>query len=484
MVEHLYKALGLQHGATLLEIKKAKEYHPDKNKEGAEKFKEISNAYSILCDSEKLSEYKRKNPSSEPTSASSYAGAGANGFEFPFDTGFFHFDFGYNSQPPPPPPPRNPRSQYTNAQASPPPPERPPRTNFDIRTKCSIELEDIYNGRKINLEYEKELTCNACKNERKQPNLKRYKECDRCGGSGLIKRYLDSRKAQTPIRCVFCKGSGKLKYYLDCQSCKGVHMKKCSTVIKTPKGVHDGQTLNIKGRGYLKPDRTKGSLRVEVDVLEHPVFKREGDNLRITTKISLKEAIMGFVDKKLCTHLDGRKVLITQMCGYTIRPHSQRRLPGEGMPIYGSKTDGHGDLIVTFDVEWQDTIQIPPSKAARDAINDIFQTNEHRNGKENVIIIEDDEGGEDLPANDQQANYEQPPAAATQTPSISGTVLDEKLEEFDGLDDTWEGSEDLEQSFDNFMEARSSFCTQSDTEDMPMSDAASFVDGSFEQNDS
>ncbi|KAI8645222.1 hypothetical protein BD408DRAFT_429757 [Parasitella parasitica] len=475
MVEHLYKTLGLQYGATLIEIKKAyrslaKEYHPDKNKEGAEKFKEISNAYSILCDSEKLSEYKRKNPSGTSSSTSSYTGPNASGFDFPYGPGFFtHFDFGPNTQTPPP------RPRHTENQTSPPPPpERPPRTYFDIRANCTLELDDIYNGTKISVEYEKEVYCSVCK--KKQPSLKRFRVCERCDGSGLIKKYLDSRKAQTPIRCVFCKGHGQLKYYIDCKNCKGASIKKCSATIKIPKGIHEGQTLGVKDRGYTRSDKTKGNLRVEINVLDHPVFTREGDNLRITAKISLKEAIMGFADMKLCTHLDGRKVLVSQMCGYTIRPNSQRRLPGEGMPIYGSKSNSYGDLIITFDVEWQDTIQIPPSKAAKDAIDNMFQTDEQKKNRENVIVIDDDEDREDSPANDRQVSNDSP---TTQSPSMKGNDLGEMSQKSDGLGDTSEDSDDVEKRFEDFEEARSSFFTHSDEEDMPMSDAASFLDGLF-----
>lgn len=253
--------------------------------------------------------------------------------------------------------------------------------------------------------------------------------CDRCDGKGLIKRYLDSRKAQTPIRCVFCKGQGKLKYFIECKTCKGVRIKHNTMTIRLPKGIHGGHALQVKDRGYLKPDNTKGKLFIKINITDHPVFKREGDNLRMTVKISLKEAIMGFTDKKLCTHMDGRKVLVTQTCGYTIRPNSQRRLKGEGMPVYGSKANAFGDLIITFEVEWQDSIQIPPSQAAIDVIDDLFQTNEEKKSKEDIIVIDDDEEEEKKQekSNKNTRKTSQPEAAAS---SMEGNnVLEEMSEE-------------------------------------------------------
>lgn len=253
--------------------------------------------------------------------------------------------------------------------------------------------------------------------------------CDRCDGKGLIKRYLDSRKAQTPIRCVFCKGQGKLKYFVECRTCKGVGIKHHTMTIRVPKGIHGGHALQVKDRGYLKPDNTKGKLFIKINITDHPVFKREGDNLRMTAKISLKEAIMGFTDKKLCTHMDGRKVLVTQTCGYTIRPNSQRRLKGEGMPVYGSKANAFGDLIITFEVEWQDSIQIPPSQAAKDVIDDLFQTNEEKKSKEDVIVIDDDEEEEKKQekSNKNTRKTSQPEAAAS---SMEGNnVLEEMSDE-------------------------------------------------------
>ncbi|OAD06292.1 hypothetical protein MUCCIDRAFT_122466, partial [Mucor lusitanicus CBS 277.49] len=122
--------------------------------------------------------------------------------------------------------------------------------------------------------------------------------------------------------------------------------------VKIPKGVRKNQALQVRNEGYLRPDGTRGKLVFKVNELKHALFEREGDNLRTTVNISLKDALLGFENKKLFTHLDGRKVAVTQEPGYTIRPNSQRRLKGEGMPVYGSQTNAFGDMIIHFQVEW------------------------------------------------------------------------------------------------------------------------------------
>ncbi|KAK4511113.1 uncharacterized protein ATC70_012324 [Mucor velutinosus] len=444
MVEYLYKALGLQSTATLIEVKKAyrtlaKEYHPDKNKNGAERFKEINNAYSILSDAEKLSEYKRKNPTASSSKTSStYSTYDKYGSGFDTFTGnpfydklFNHFFTGAFRPGPPPsaqrPPPPPPPKFRTERQTSPPPPEKPPRMDFDITTECSLTLEQIYNGAKVDLQYFEDTDCDLCKNNKRHPSLKRYKQCERCEGSGWLNPQLASRKTQEPITCVFCKGQGRVKHYRDCVKCMGETKRAKSRRVRIPKGINKNHALRVREEGYLKPDGTKGKLIFRIRVLEHAVFQREGDNLRTTVKISLKDAVMGFENKRLFTHLDGRKVAVTQEPGFTIRPNSQRRLKGEGMPIYGSKTNAFGDMIIRFEVEWQDTVQIPQCRAALDTIHEFFMTNQEKKCKEDVIVIDDDE--ENAEAEQRSAKRRRTHKPAPSPAAAAENVLQDMSEE-------------------------------------------------------
>jgi DnaJ-class molecular chaperone len=167
--------------------------------------------------------------------------------------------------------------------------------------------------------------------------------------------------------------------------------------VRVPKGVHEGHGLQVKNRGNLMPDeKTRGAVIFRISVKDHETFRRHGDNLFLTVKISLKEAILGFKNKALCTHLDGRLVTATQPSGKVIKPNSQRLVKGEGMPIFGSKTGAHGDLYVTFQVEFPDTVQVPNDKLSKTAIDQLFETEQERKGKANAIVIDDEDEEEHL----------------------------------------------------------------------------------------
>jgi len=211
----------------------------------------------------------------------------------------------------------------------------------------------------------------------------------------------------------------------------------------------------VRDKGYKKPDGTRGKVVIRVRIRDHPDFTREGDNLRTTVKISLRDAIMGFENKKLFTHLDGRKITVTQQAGYTIRPNSQRRLKGEGMPVYGSKTNACGDMIIRFEVEWQDTVQIPQCRAALDTLNEFFMSNQEKESKENVIVIDDDEEHESTERSTKKQRTDDGPAEKsskkqrTDNGPATNTLEEMSGEEEEGETDELNGDEYDDSEFDS-----------------------------------
>ncbi|RCI03748.1 hypothetical protein CU098_002617, partial [Rhizopus stolonifer] len=343
----------------------AKEYHPDKNKDGAEKFKEISNAYSILVDPERRKEYLSKKSTEMPSHHSSYP--------FPMDPfGAFGFNFSYTRETPRPRP-------------------EPPKSSYNIRSSCRLTLEDIFQGSKLSFSYRETIDCQTCHGDHQ--HLKRFKTCEHCGGKGTTTKAANhSRKIPSHIRCSFCLGRGSQKYYINCKGCNNTKYVDRKVSMKVPKGVHSGHALQLKNKGNLMPDgKTRGSVIFRVEEQRHPVFVRRGDHLYITVKISLKEALLGFKNKVICTHLDGRTMTATQIMGETIKPGSQKVIKGEGMPIFGSQNEARGDLYINFHVEFPDTIQIPKTREAKVAIDDLFETEQEREAKENAIVIDDED---------------------------------------------------------------------------------------------
>lgn len=81
--------------------------------------------------------------------------------------------------------------------------------------------------------------------------------------------------------------------------------------------------------------------------MEHPVFKRKGDDLHITQNLTLRQALLGFEIEK--THLDGHKFELKKSRGQVTQPGEKMKIKEEGMPKYGMSSE-NGDLIVTFEV--------------------------------------------------------------------------------------------------------------------------------------
>jgi DnaJ-class molecular chaperone len=199
-----------------------------------------------------------------------------------------------------------------------------------------------------------------------------------------------NQKMIGPLKCNFCNGKGGRKFYIACTDCQNEQYANKRISIRIPKGFHDGKEVQLKNRGNIRPDQTRGSIRITINVQPHAVFTRQGDDLYVTCTISVKEALLGFKNKVLCTHLDGRTLSATQPSGNVIKPGSKRQIKGEGMPMHRSETGACGELVVTFQVEFPDTVNIPRTREARNAIDALFETEQETEARENAIIIDDE----------------------------------------------------------------------------------------------
>ena len=111
--------------------------------------------------------------------------------------------------------------------------------------------------------------------------------------------------------------------------------------IKTKSGAYDGQTLRVKGKGGPGNGAPNGDLYVKIKIPTHPVFQREGDNLRRTIKVHMLDAVLG--GKVEVAGIDNKKFNLTLPAGTD--GGKVFRLKGKGMPVYG-KADQFGDLLV------------------------------------------------------------------------------------------------------------------------------------------
>ncbi|KAI0370384.1 DnaJ-domain-containing protein [Pilatotrama ljubarskyi] len=368
----LYELLGVPPTATEDEIKKAyrkkaREHHPDKNPDDPsahQRFQEMAAAYEILSTVETREAYDRYGMEGMSRGAGSGPGfSGMDGMD-PADifaelfgaSMNFGFDYG---------PSRGPRR--TKGQ--------------DSHIPYEVTLEDLYNGKTVKMNMEKEVVCGTCKGTGAKGNAK-PKPCVKCEGKGwtIVTTAVGPQRLGTHrAMCTECGGHGeKLREKDRCKKCKGNKTVKEKTrqEIYIERGMADRQRIVLAGAGDEEPGIPPGDVIFTLKTRHHESFERSGNDLLTTVHITLSEALLGF-SRILITHLDGRGVHVTSPPGKIIKPGDSIILRGEGMPIY--KTPDHkGNLYVMLEIDmpdesWLKTIDtkalaglLPPKKDEMD----------------------------------------------------------------------------------------------------------------------
>ena len=342
-----YEVLGLQKGASADDIKSAYrkaalKWHPDRwvsgtdaeKKTAEEKFKEASEAYSVLSDPDKRAKYDQFGFAGVDGAAGQDWSQGFGnlndilnnlfGGAFGGFGGFGGFgDFGFGGQQ------SGPRTQRGR----------------DIRTRVRVTLEEILNGCDKEVTIERSRPCPDC-NGRGTKNASDLKTCPTCKGAGQVQHVTSTLfgRAMSTSVCPQCQGSGKVVTN-PCGSCKGTGLVRRKETVKVhvPAGVEDGMQLTLRGEGHSAPNGgVNGDLFVVVEELPHSQFKREGNNLFYTRVISVADAILGCEIQ--VPALDGPQRL-------KLDPGTQsgtvERLRGKGLPgVNGYGLSSRGDLYV------------------------------------------------------------------------------------------------------------------------------------------
>ncbi len=331
-----YEVLGISKGASDDEIKKAyrkeaKKYHPDLHpgdKECETKFKEVNEAYEVLSDKQKRSQYDQFGHAGVDPNFG--AGGGAGGFGGFGDFGDIFSDifggfggFGGGSR-------RN-----------------GPKRGRDIHYTIDITFEEAAFGCAKTINLTKQDTCDHCHGSGAKAGT-HAETCSQCNGTGQVRT-----QQRTPLgymtnitTCPKCGGKGKT-IKEPCPDCRGTgKVRKNKTLeIKIIAGIDNGQTMQVSGQGEPGDNGgPSGDLLVTVRVKKHDIFRREGANVYVDMPITFVQAALGATLK--VPTLDG-------VVEYDISEGTQTgsvfRLRGKGIPFVRGK--GRGDEYVVVSVE-------------------------------------------------------------------------------------------------------------------------------------
>lgn len=214
-----------------------------------------------------------------------------------------------------------------------------------LQMKVEVSLEDLYNGKRFEAQYERTVVCSHCEGSGAE-NPNDLKQCTSCQGHGvkLMRHQIaPGYFQQVQIQCEVCNGKGQIiKNY--CKKCRGQKLLKEKTplVINIDKGMEDNHVFEFAGEGNQQPGMANGDLIIGTERKPHPVFERIGSNLYTTMTLTLQEALFGF--SKNLTMLDGssraiKKTSVTQ-------PNQTDVFPDWGMPEKGFR----GKMFITFQV--------------------------------------------------------------------------------------------------------------------------------------
>ena len=301
-----YEVLGVKKDATDGEIKKAyrnkaKESHPDTETGSKELFQEVSEAYECLSDSTKREQYDR----------------------------FGHSGGGTINR------------QYRQ--------DRHVRKGPNMSVLIKLTLYEIFTGTKKNIKYTREDICGECDGH----GGKNINTCPDCNGSGAMVEVIQTPigRFQNVTTCYNCDGSGDT--YKDiCTKCGGMGTQKVDENIEAdiPKGVRDGTTFVMAGKGSAIKNGVAGNLHLKIIELPDKNFVRSGNDLKSVFKLSYSQLVLG--DKVEIDTIDGGRIRVS------VPKHSKvgssLRVPKKG--LIDMNSNNRGELIITLEIIIPETI--------------------------------------------------------------------------------------------------------------------------------
>jgi molecular chaperone DnaJ len=317
-----YEVLGVARDASAEELKAAYrklalQYHPDRNPgdpEAEKRFKEVSEAYHVLSDPERRAQYDRF--------GRLQAGAAPDFIDVSEMLDSVLGDLLSNFTP------------FGRSKRA---------VGRDLRVQVELTLVEAAKGVDKTVEFERLCVCDRCGGRGGEPGSI-LDRCPACGGRGEV-RYQQGI-FRLSRACGKCEGRGVIPR-IPCTQCAGVGLVKKNErlVVTFPPGVEDGTVRHVRGYGDAsRVTGASGDLELLVKILPHPLFTRDGADLRCTVPVSFPQAALGAMIE--VPTLDGR---VKMRLPPGTQPGHQLRLRAKGMPRLGGY--GAGDQIVTIQVE-------------------------------------------------------------------------------------------------------------------------------------
>lgn len=228
---------------------------------------------------------------------------------------------------------------------------RRPRRGPDEEQRYPVSLEDLYRGKTVKFQAQKQVICGQCSGSGAKDKVK-PNTCDRCQGAGMkdVLRQMGPMLRRETLPCDHCQGSGM--YYKEkdrCKKCKGKRTAKETKVLEMyiPRGSVQGEKIVLEGEADQFPDRQPGDIIFVLVEEPHDHFTRIGSDLSTDLDITLGEALGGF-SRVVLKHLDGRAIQISHPRGKILRPNEVLKVRGEGMPL--KRGEAKGDLYLNVKV--------------------------------------------------------------------------------------------------------------------------------------
>lgn len=341
-----YEILGVRRDASAEEIRKAyrrlaRKYHPDLNpgdKAAEERFKVVQEAYDVLSDPKKRQMYDTYGFYSESGfPGAGQPGAGPQGFGFGgFDFESFGRQGGFGTSF------SDLFSQFFGSRRE--ARRRTPEKGTDLEYSLNIDFWQAIKGTQVRLNIRRLDTCQGCRGTGESGGAASV--CPQCNGSGNVTQLVGAMRFS--LTCPRCGGTGRAAR--PCPACGGDGRVPVNETVdvRIPPGASTGSRLRVAGKGNAGTmGAPSGDLYITVRVEEHPLFRREGDDIYIKVPVSVWEAGLGA--RIEVPTVDGRALLKIPQ---GTQNGQKFRLREKG--VFNSRKNTRGDQIVEIEVQTPD----------------------------------------------------------------------------------------------------------------------------------